>query len=351
MAERPTSPPAACGCWGRARSTTTRCAPCARPGWPASSSWRSSRPRRLPPANARPGRGRSRRSASSPSCGGSSPLRARSAGSRCSTTSAPPRPCCPSSTRSAASSRPATTTATPTATRSRCSSERSRSRTTPSSLFGTRDGRRVAAVLAEPLADALTRGEALRWGALLHDAAKPQTQTPLHGGGFGFPHHDRLGAELSREVLGRLRTSERLRAHVAALARHHLRLGFLVHARPLDRRAVYAYLSACAPVEVDVTVLSVADRLATRGRQGGGGDRRSPRARARAARRGTRLAGGGRCAGAASAWRRARRRVRPAARTGDRPPAGGSARGPVRRRGPDPRGGRRAGTAAVSGAG
>ena len=32
---------------------------------------------------------------------------------------------------------------------------------------------RLAAVLAEPLADELTRGQALAWGALLHDAAKP----------------------------------------------------------------------------------------------------------------------------------------------------------------------------------
>jgi hypothetical protein len=52
---------------------------------------------------------------------------------------------------------------------------------------------------------------------------------------------------------------------VAALAEHHLRLGFLVHRRPLDRRAIYRYLKTCEPVEVDVTLLSVADRLATRG--------------------------------------------------------------------------------------
>ena len=69
-----------------------------------------------------------------------------------------------------------------------------------------------------------------------------------------------------REVLGRLRASERVRAYVAALARNHLRLGFLVHERqPLARSSVYDYLRACAPVEVDVTLLSVADRLATRG--------------------------------------------------------------------------------------
>ena len=54
---------------------------------------------------------------------------------------------------------------------------------------------------------------------------------------------------------------------MAALTRHHLRLGFLVHEAPLSRRALYRYLTASAPVEVDVTLLSVADRLATRGRK------------------------------------------------------------------------------------
>ena len=68
------------------------------------------------------------------------------------------------------------------------------------------------------------------------------------------------------EVLERMRASERLRAHVAALVRHHLRLGFLVHEpQPLSPHTVYAYLRACAPVQADVTLLSVADRLATRG--------------------------------------------------------------------------------------
>jgi hypothetical protein len=66
-------------------------------------------------------------------------------------------------------------------------------------------------------------------------------------------------------VLRRLRASERLCQFVGALARHHLRLGFLVHEAPLDRRAIYRYLHATAPVQVDVIALSVADRLATLG--------------------------------------------------------------------------------------
>ncbi len=75
------------------------------------------------------------------------------------------------------------------------------------------------------------------------------------------------GAELARDVLTRLKASERLRAHVAALTRHHLRLGFLVHSAPLDAHDLYGYLTTTEPVEVDVTLLSVADRLATRGRK------------------------------------------------------------------------------------
>jgi putative nucleotidyltransferase with HDIG domain len=122
----------------------------------------------------------------------------------------------------------------------------------------------VRALLAEPLADELTRGGALRFGALLHDIAKPQTRTELPDGRIGFPGHDEQGAEMARAALARLRASERLRSHVAALTRHHLRLGFLVHRMPLDRHELYRYLLKTEPVEADVTLLSVADRLATR---------------------------------------------------------------------------------------
>jgi poly(A) polymerase len=127
---------------------------------------------------------------------------------------------------------------------------------------------RLRAHLAEPFSDEITRGTALRFGALLHDAAKPETQA-FHDDGtvLGFPGHADLGADVSRAVLSRLKASEKLRAHVALLARHHLGLGYLVHKAPLDRATIYTYLSRTAPVEVDVSLLSIADRLATRGRK------------------------------------------------------------------------------------
>jgi len=124
----------------------------------------------------------------------------------------------------------------------------------------------VAALLAEPFSDDLTRGQAMRFAALLHDAAKPQTRGVRPDGRVTFIGHDAEGADLARAALGRLRASQRLRDYVARLTARHLDLGFLVHRRPLDPRTIWRYLRATEPYAADVTVFTVADRLATRGR-------------------------------------------------------------------------------------
>jgi putative nucleotidyltransferase with HDIG domain len=123
----------------------------------------------------------------------------------------------------------------------------------------------VDELLAEPLADGLNRGGALRVAALVHDLGKPETRTEADGGRVLFIGHDRAGARIAREVCRRLRASRRLSDYLANLTANHLRLGFLVHERPLSRRRVYDYLRATEPDSVDVTLLTVADRLATQG--------------------------------------------------------------------------------------
>jgi poly(A) polymerase len=127
-------------------------------------------------------------------------------------------------------------------------------------------GEPAAALLRAPWSDELTRGGAMRFVALLHDAAKAQTRAVRPDGRVTFMGHDVEGARLARDVLGRLRSSQKLRDYVASLTLHHLDLGFLVHRRPLDRREVWRYLRATEPYAADVTIFSVADRLATRGR-------------------------------------------------------------------------------------
>jgi poly(A) polymerase len=124
---------------------------------------------------------------------------------------------------------------------------------------------RVAEVLARPLADGLTSREGLILAAILHDMAKAATRAEQPGGRITFMGHDSLGADMSEDLMRRLRTSSRLREMVALLVRMHLPLGFHVHRTPLSLRQIDRYLRRTAPYEPEVIVLTVADRLATRG--------------------------------------------------------------------------------------
>ena len=133
-------------------------------------------------------------------------------------------------------------------------------------LFGA-DAPRLRGVLDQPLSDELTRAQALRFAALVHDIGKPNTREVRADGRVTFMGHDAVGQEMVHGLCRRLRTSERFARFLGDLTRHHLVLGFLVHERPLDRAAVYRYLRRTAPVEVEVTLLSCADRLATGGRR------------------------------------------------------------------------------------
>lgn len=131
--------------------------------------------------------------------------------------------------------------------------------------FTGEHSREVVAHLGQSLADGIDRAAGLRLAALFHDCAKPQTRRE-EGGFVSFRGHDLAGAELAGRVLGtRLRSSRRLSGYVAGIARNHLVLGFMVAERPLGRRRVYEYLVRTSPDPVDVTLLTVADRLAARG--------------------------------------------------------------------------------------
>jgi poly(A) polymerase len=130
--------------------------------------------------------------------------------------------------------------------------------------FAAERAAETRALLAEPLADEMSRGTALRFGALLHDIAKPATRGERDGY-VTFIGHDSVGAEVIGGICRRLRASAKLTRHLQALALHHLRLGFLVHEAPLPPRRVHEYLRATQPVAADVTLLTVADRLSARG--------------------------------------------------------------------------------------
>jgi poly(A) polymerase len=135
----------------------------------------------------------------------------------------------------------------------------------PAGVFGDGLGARVDAQLRRDVGNELNGWQALRFVALLHDVAKPRTRGELPDGRITFMGHHEVGVEMIDAICKRLRVGERLRAFLGAVTRNHLVLGFLVHERPLSRALVYRYLKACSPVELEVTVHSCADRMATRG--------------------------------------------------------------------------------------
>ena len=123
----------------------------------------------------------------------------------------------------------------------------------------------IEASLAGPLDGTMDVRAGLRWGALLHDIAKPYTRTVLPDGGVKFWGHDERGAAMLDGILGRLNASGALRELTTVLVREHLMLGFMIPERPLDRRAYYRYALATHPYALASVVLSLGDRLATRG--------------------------------------------------------------------------------------
>ncbi len=123
----------------------------------------------------------------------------------------------------------------------------------------------VRSALDEPLADGLTRGEGLVFGALFHDVGKAQTFGTTPEGRITFMGHDRVGAEIVDAWCRRFGASTRFREVVVQCVREHLRLGFMVHRQPLSLRRIVRYWWATSPADVELLVISAADRMATDG--------------------------------------------------------------------------------------
>src|SRR5262249_34060272 len=118
--------------------------------------------------------------------------------------------------------------------------------------------------LARDAGDELEARQALRLGALFHDIRKPQTRVAGEHR-VSFMGHDREGADAAAEVLGRWKASNALIRFCRIMVGAHLVVGSPIRRRPLDRRAAYRYLRATQPWPASSVVLSLADRLATRG--------------------------------------------------------------------------------------
>jgi poly(A) polymerase len=123
----------------------------------------------------------------------------------------------------------------------------------------------VRAALAAEVGAGFSGRIALRLAVLFHDIEKPATRVSDPEGRVSFMGHDHRGADTAEAVLRRWRAPHALIHFCRVLVAEHLRLGFLVRERPFDRRTAYRYTRATDPYVVESIVLSLADRMATRG--------------------------------------------------------------------------------------
>jgi poly(A) polymerase len=119
---------------------------------------------------------------------------------------------------------------------------------------------------AREAGDGHNRLTMLKLAGLLHDIAKPATRTVDASGRIRFLGHQKRGAEMAAEILGRLRLSRRGIGLVSGMVEHHLRPGQMSHRGELPTaRAVYRYYRDVGDAAIDTLYLNMADYLAARG--------------------------------------------------------------------------------------
>jgi len=124
----------------------------------------------------------------------------------------------------------------------------------------------LEAVSVEPLAGVRARRAMVLLAALLHDVGKPSCMTQDGDGRVRFVGHERAGAEIARQVAGRLRLSRLETVHLAALVEHHMRPCMLgATDEPPTARACARVFRALLDRTPDVCLLGLADRAASRG--------------------------------------------------------------------------------------
>lgn len=121
---------------------------------------------------------------------------------------------------------------------------------------------RIAQHLALLVGDGYDRRGLLLLAALLHDVGKPATLQCHKDGTVHYFDHEKIGVQLAKEILGRLRFSRQASDWVAALVRWHLRPLLLAREMMVSRRAVHRFFRDTGETGVSVALLALADHLA-----------------------------------------------------------------------------------------
>ena len=120
----------------------------------------------------------------------------------------------------------------------------------------------IEAHLAEPLAHGRPRLVSLKLATLLHDTGKPATRSEEEGR-IHFFGHPRDSAQITGDVMQRLRFNKPEIRLGMAIAHHHMRPLLLAAQRSVSARAVYRFFRNTGDAGVDVVLHALADHQAT----------------------------------------------------------------------------------------
>lgn len=110
-----------------------------------------------------------------------------------------------------------------------------------------------------PVSAQRERGILLRLAALLHDIGKATTRSVAANGDIHFYEHEPLGAQMSEEILRRLRLSNDEIAIVQTVVANHLRPAQLAREGHVSNRAAYRFFRDTGDAGIDTCVLALAD--------------------------------------------------------------------------------------------
>jgi poly(A) polymerase len=108
------------------------------------------------------------------------------------------------------------------------------------------------------------RSSLLKLGALLHDIGKPGARRRKDGKTI-FHGHERLGADITKVIVKRMKLSNEELEALKKMVFWHLRPGYLGDSKVVTARAKFRYFRDAAKEAASVLILSLADQRSTCG--------------------------------------------------------------------------------------
>lgn len=122
----------------------------------------------------------------------------------------------------------------------------------------------IQAYLNEEISSERRRYALLKFGAFLHDIGKPAALRHIKGKTI-FHGHERMGLNLTGEIIKRLKLSNDEAKALFKMVLWHLRPGYLADSENPSERAKFRYFRDAGREALGILLLSLADQRATKG--------------------------------------------------------------------------------------